>query len=304
MNEVRQVFDKFDGVENEGFPFIDSQVYFTRRGTPYLKAPGVVMVAKPDVNLNGTGRFLEGFGRELNFSQYLDDPGKLLPAEALVKFAGQLCYASFGEGRTLNANAQQYFDNIIASGHGSVLEHPNFTFLWYGVSRTLTHELVRHRAGMGYSQLSQRYVSGKVLRFVERPEYQNVPELHKEFERRIDLATVWYKKVAQALLVLQGTGEKLLGADAKTDLRKKVQQAARSVLPGETETHVVLTGNVRALRHISSMRASKHAEVEIREAAFRTWLCLAIAAPMLVKDYKMEQLSDGTWGVQTEHPKV
>ena len=75
-----------------------------------------------------------------------------------------------------------------------------FFFLWYGVSRTVTHELVRHRAGMGFSQLSQRYVSGKVLRFVERPEYQGNQKLHQKFEDRIDKAATEYESVAQELL--------------------------------------------------------------------------------------------------------
>ena len=67
-----------------------------------------------------------------------------------------------------------------------MLEHATFSFLCYGISRSNTHEIVRHRAGTAYSQLSQRFVSGKVLRFVERPEYRNHPSLHKRFEERIN----------------------------------------------------------------------------------------------------------------------
>src|SRR3989304_9631067 len=101
---------------------------------------------------------------------------------------------SFGPGRTTNANAVWYFDGkpgkpetgIKGQKHGSVLDHPNYTILNYGISRSLTHELVRHRAGCAYSQLSQRYVGGKMLRFVERPEYVGDPFLHEQFESRID----------------------------------------------------------------------------------------------------------------------
>ena len=300
---VEDEFKRLKGEIVNGFPVIDSAVYTTLKGTSYLKAPGVAMVMKPDVSVNPIKGYLSGFG-ELGFGQYLDDPVKLESAAQLVKFAGQLCYASFGVNRTMNFEARKYFDNIMASGHGSVLEHPNFSFLWYGVSRTVTHELVRHRAGMGFSQLSQRYVSGKVLRFVERPEYQGNQKLHQKFEDRIDKAATEYESVAQELLSEQKTGGQILSADSKTDLRKKVQQAARSVLPGETETAIVFTGNVRALRHISNMRANKHAEVEIRETAYRTFLCLAMVSGMLFEDFKIEELSDGTRGVTTVYPKV
>lgn len=300
---VKEEFERIGGRMVGGYPVIDSIVYSTLKGTQYLKAPGIAMIMKPSVSLAAMKGYLQGFG-ELNFGQYLDDPIQLPSAEQLAKTAGQLCYASFGEKRTMNSDAQQYFDNIMASGHGSVLEHPSFSFLWYGVSRTVTHELVRHRAGTGFSQLSQRYVSGKVLRFVERLEYQLNKKLHQMFEDRIDRAASDYEVVAQALLAEQKTGDKTLSADSKTDLRKKVQQAARSVLPGETETALVFTGNVRALRHIINMRANKHAEVEIREAAFRTFICAAMVAPMLFSDFEIENLADGTRGVTTKYPKV
>ena len=83
--------------------------------------------------------------------------------EQLVEAGGRLCYVSYGKGRKTNA---EYIDNIIESKHGSVLEHAVWNFIIAGVSRSFTHELIRHRAGWGYSQLSQRYVdeSGGQLR--------------------------------------------------------------------------------------------------------------------------------------------
>jgi thymidylate synthase (FAD) len=170
------------------------------------------------------------------------------------------------------------------------LEHANFSFLLYGISRSVTHELVRHRAGVGISQISQRYVSGRVLRFVERPEYQDDPELHAFFEERADRAAAEYEAMADRLLERQKSGAALLDAEHKTDARKKVQQTARSVLPNETEAPMVFTGNVRALRHIIEMRADGHAESEIRNLAARLFLCLATA--------------DGTFEVKTEYRKA
>ena len=113
---------------------------------------------------------------------------------------------------------------------------------------------------MGLSQASQRYISGRVLRFVERPEYQDDSELHAAFERRIDDAAEQYETIARRLMEKQKEGDVLLSGEARTDLRKKVQQAARSVLPNETESPIVVTANARAWRHIIEMRANPHAE--------------------------------------------
>jgi thymidylate synthase (FAD) len=288
----------------DGFPIVPSPPFATPAGTPYLRAPGVSLLAKPSVNIAGLSDFLEGFAPELHFPQYLDDPTPLSEAAQLCKAAGQLCYMSFGPKRTYNADAARYFHNIMESGHGSVLEHANFSFLFYGISRSVTHELVRHRAGFGFSQLSQRYVSGKVLRFVERPEYQGDAALHEAFERRIDLAAQDYEQTAQRLLEQQKSGVELLSGEARTDLRKKVQQAARSVLPNETEAPIVVTGNVRAWRHFLEMRANAHAETEIRALAFRTYLCLAAAESLLFGDYRPITLPDSTQAVETVFKKV
>ncbi len=291
------------GVET-GYPSVASPALFTPQGTPYLQAPGVALIAKPQVSVGNFADFLGGFAPELHFMQYLDDPTPLPDGAQVCKAAGQLCYASFAPKRTLNADAERYFANIREHGHGSVLEHANFTFLFYGISRSVTHELVRHRAGVGVSQVSQRYVSGRVLRFVERPEYQDDPELHTAFQRRVDAAAADYNRIAERLLEMQKSGSEILSADARTDLRKKVQQAARSVLPNETEAPLVITANARAWRHILEMRANPHAETEIRALAFRTFLCLRTVDPILFGDYRVTPLPDGTFGVETDTPKV
>jgi thymidylate synthase (FAD) len=301
---VSELFEALGGEVVDGFPAVHSPVYRTRAGTTYLRVPGVVMLARPRTNVAGLGGFLEGFDPDLGFSAYVEDPTWLPDSSQLCKTAGQLCYASFGPRRTTNENAAAYFERLTSAGHGSVLEHANFSFLLYGISRSVTHELVRHRAGVGISQISQRYVSGRVLRFVERPEYQDDPELHAFFEERADRAAAEYEAMADRLLERQKSGAALLDAEHKTDARKKVQQTARSVLPNETEAPMVFTGNVRALRHIIEMRADGHAESEIRNLAARLFLCLATADPILFGDYELQSLPDGTFEVKTEYRKA
>jgi thymidylate synthase (FAD) len=299
-----ELFERMGGTIADGFPAIHSPVRHTRSGTPYLRSPGVIVLARPRTNVAGLAGFLEGFDPSLGFSGYVDDPTRLPDSSQLCKTAGQTCYASFGERRTTNENAAAYFERLTSAGHGSVLEHANFSFLLYGISRSVTHELVRHRAGVGFSQVSQRYVSGAVLRFVERPEYQGNGELHRLFEERADRAAAEYGAMADRLLERQEGGNSMLSADYKTDARKKVQQTARSLLPNETEAPMVFTGNVRALRHIIEMRADAHAESEIRNLAVRIFLCLVTADPILFGDYSITELPDGTFTVTTTNRKA
>jgi thymidylate synthase (FAD) len=298
------LFAAYGGRSHGGHPAIDAATYQSDAGTLYLQQPGAAMLSRPNVNLEAMRPFLEGFDAALQFPDYLADPTPLPDGAALVKAAAQLCYASFGRGRTTNANAARYFDNIRSSGHGSVLEHACYSFLCYGVSRSLTHELIRHRAGFGFSQISQRYVSGKVLRFVERPEYMDQPDLHAMFLGRIDRAASEYAALADRLLELQAEGDTMLTAEARTDLRKKVQQCARSLLPNETEAPLVVTANARAWRHFIEMRANPHAEIEIRNLAFRVFLCLREAEPVLFADYTVQEHPDGTHSVFAEYQKV
>lgn len=286
-----------------GYPAIHASVFHTAAGTAYLRQPGVVITAAPRTDISGLRTFLEGFAPELNFPAYLDDPTPLPDATALIKTAGQACYASYGPKRTLNDHADRYIDNILSSGHGSVLEHSNYSLFIYGISRSLTHELIRHRAGMAYSQLSQRYVSGKVLRFVERPEYAADAQLHAEFETDIDHAAKRYADTTERLLELQTKGSQIMSADQKTDLRKKVQQAARSKLPNDTETFAMVTGNVRAWRHIINMRANEHAETEIRQLAVNIYRVLSDLDPMLFADMELVPHHDGTYVVKAKYPK-
>lgn len=290
------------GIET-GYPSIHSRVYKTDKGIPYLRGSGVVLVGRTESNLEGVRPFLNGFDPELEFDQYLNDT-PLEGGTGLIKFAGQLCYASFGPKRTYNAEAAKYMTHIKESKHGSVLHHADYSFFVYGISRSLSHELVRHAAGTGFSQLSQRFVSGKVLRFVERAEYHTDPELHDDFCQSIEEAAARYERRAQRLYERQVAGEQALTADRKTDLRKKVQQAARSCLPNETETFMMISANVRAWRHMCEMRAAEGAETEIRELYVNIFKILKQVEPVLFDDYTMVTLSDGTKALSTQYQKV
>lgn len=301
---AREMFEQFGGKIVDGFPVLDSEVFCTNSGTSYLKKPGVVLIAKPQVSIAGMKEYLAGYGQELNFAQYLDDPVSLDPSAQLVKIAGQECYASYGPNRTMNTDAGTYIENIKRDSHGSVLQHPAFSFLVYGISRSVSHEWVRHGVGTAYSQRSQRYVSGKVLRFVERPEYQEDAEMHQKFLKRIDSAAEEYRAVTDHLMNRQKSGaDPILEAEVKTDLRKKIQQASRSILPNETETSFVTSVNGRSIQHMITMRTSEHAEVEIRAPFINILLCLMMTEPMLFADFEIKKYPDETFGAKSPYEK-
>ncbi len=291
-------------IESGEYPRVDSPVYRTQSGTAYLTHPGVTTLAKPALNDGAPSPFLAGFPTALGFEAATSDPTPLTSGAGLCKLAGQLCYMSFGPKRTPNAQASRYFANILGSGHGSVLEHATFSFLAYGISRSVTHELVRHRAGFAFSQVSQRYVSGQTLRFVERPEFQQSEDLHREFLDRIDRLAQSHARIETRLRELQDSGAEVLTADGQTGRRKRVHQAARALLPNETEAPIVVTGNVRAWRHFIEARANEHADIEIRMLAYAVFLCLRSLEPLLFGDYEEVPLADGTVAVSTVTPKV
>ena len=287
------------------FPALHAPVFHTEDGTPYLREPGVALLAQTAFNPEGLRGFLEGFDPSLQFSEYLkDDWTGLQGGDAIAKVAGQLCYMAFGPGRTRNDQAGKYLDRIKQEQHGSVCEHANFSFLVYGIDRAVSHELVRHRAGLGFSQCSQRYTGPKTLRFVEPAEMQDNEELHAIFLEDIQDTRRRYERRVAKLIEKQGHNVQLLSGESKTELRKKVNQCARRVLTNETEAPMIVTANARAWRHVSEMRASKHADVAIRSMAMKAFQVVKQVAPLLFSDYEVEELPDGSTALDTKFRKV
>jgi len=287
-------------------PFIASPVFKTDGGVYYFKEPSVALVSRPQVNLEAIRPFLESFPEEHGFTSYLDDPDNLPDAEAAAKFAGQLCYLSLGPRRTKNKEAERYFRNINESGHGSVYEHPGFSFLFWGVSRSLTHELVRHRAGFGFSQVSQRYASGSLLRFCMRPEFQGNKDLEENFLDDIELQYDFYHLTREkwGKILDQRLTSDVKKALGKSGLRKMKNQVARNSLPNCTEAPIYVTMNTRALRHFLHMRGSKFAETEIRALSLKLFKLVQIHLPNILRDVTTEDLPDGTSGLHLQFPKV
>jgi thymidylate synthase (FAD) len=255
-----------------------------------LREPTVYLVGRQTVDPAAIDRFLADHG----VSTWTTDTE--VAGEYLAETAGRVCYMSFAKPRPGGNKA--YLDHILEVGHGSVLEHAAWNLIFTGISRSCTHELVRHRAGWAYSQLSQRYVDESVAEYVEPDVIAGDPALH----------ALWLDAVRHAhhayVHLVERLAETYRDEPDKTLRRKLARQAARSVLPNATETKIFVTANARALRHFIEMRASRHAEVEIRKLAVQVLRVMQAEAPNLFADYQLVPLPDGSFEAVTPHRKV
>lgn len=282
-----------------------------------ITEPSVYLVGKQVVQDEGLNRLLD----DHDFSNWSTDSP--CDAETLVEVAARTCYQSFKGGRP----HADHLRHLLEVGHGSCVEHAVWNFVITGVSRSLTHELVRHRSGMSYSQLSQRYVDESVAEYVEPDVIAGDPELHAIWLDAVSHAHAAYVELAEKLAAkglpcpgCNGRGEVVFSgindpypcgecrysgkSQDKTAVRKAARQAARSVLPNATETKIFVTANARALRHFLEQRGSRHAEPEIRKLAGKMLDVLRVESPNLFGDYTKEPLPDGTFDLHTPYRKV
>ncbi len=253
-----------------------------------IREPKVYLTGRQVVDEAELGRFLSDHGLTWQTDTEVG-------AERLCEVAGRLCYMSFGKGRKTN---QEYIGHILEVGHGSVLEHATWNFIITGVSRSFTHELVRHRAGWGYSQLSQRYVDESEADFVEPDVIAADPHLHQVWLESVQASHAAYVRLVDAL------AEKYAQYPDKTMRRKLARQAARSVLPNATETRIFVTANARAIRHFIELRCNEFADVEIRRVAGMILQIMQKEAPSIFGDYQWVDVPDGTKAATTPHRKV
>lgn len=318
--------------------------------------PKVYLVGKQRADEDELGLFLTDHG----ISWQTDTE---VAAERLPEIAGRVCYFSFDKPRP--GGNQAYLKHILEVGHGSVLEHAVWSFIVTGVSRSFSHEFIRHRIGMSPSQLSQRFVDESVAEYVVPHDLRNeVADAQQEMARwspvltaqdvlrslamgsgglerlipptltglqwlaAMEQATAGYRKMVEHLTrkitaeayaryldrVTDGRSLEPMPLEVwqtsktpendRTSIRKQARQAARSVLPNATETKLFFTINARAARNFFELRASRHAEPEIRKVAYAVWQVLVKEAPHLFGDYVEAELPDGTHELTTLHRKV
>lgn len=207
-----------------------------------------------------------------------------------VAMAAKLCYSKAGIEK-INENmsdedAKNFMEMLLTFGHLSPLEHASFTFGIEGVSRTLTHQLVRHRLA-SYSQQSQRYVNEKQFEYIVPPAIKEDEEALAEFSKSMEDIQASYDNIRDILtknhtkkLIKEGLDEK----EARSKALKLANEDARFVLPGACESKIIVTMNVRELKHFFTLRTCTRAQWEIREMATEMLKLAKEVSPVLFKD--------------------
>jgi len=262
-----------------------------------------MFVTEPRVYLLGKTKLyeeeLEAFlgDEELLFKNW--DYGQT-DGEIITETAGRLCYMSFENPRPGGTKA--YLDHIKKVGHGSVLEHVSYNFLITNVPVYFTHELVRHRAGTAFSQLSGRYVDMKKADIYIPYWVNKYDKTREQYTRAVSAATVGYSDLQQQLTVAMG-----YDADCeltKQERKKAINSECRAILPQGLCTKICFSANVRALRHCIEVRTDKAAERTIRQVFNDIYDILCEEDPIIFRDYKIEKLCDETGEIKTDNRKV
>jgi thymidylate synthase (FAD) len=247
-----------------------------------FRAPRVALIARP--------QFLEPAHLAVTWR------GDASDGERLAEYAGRICYMS--QHNPVNRTTAEYLENIKKQGHGSVLEHAVYVLLIEGISRSCSHELVRHRAGFGYSQLSQRYVDESHAAFVMPPAMVGDAVLEAGWERQMTDAQAAYVRAVDDLM------KKYEWVADKVHRRKMAREAARSVLPNATEVKIVVSGNARAWRTMLELRCGEGAELEIRRMAIAVLRALQQEARALFSDFEIYSADDKQESARVTYHKV
>ena len=207
----------------------------------------VYLIGEPQLNLEELNRFLEGRDWEADTAS---------DAEILCEVMGRVCYDSFDAHNNQNITHTRkgnkgYLANVIAQGHESVLEHASVSFVFTGVSRVFTHELVRHRVGCAVSQQSLRYVRLN----------PSTIQLVSETDSGIDIHGAFTKIMEEYSELINSIDWSGLSHAEK----KKASSLLRRILPQGMATTIGWSANFRTLRHVINLRTSPAAEAEIRE---------------------------------------
>ncbi len=266
-----------------------------------------------DAWLSSLGVSREYRDQLLNNDLDQDDPNITDPA-FLIAMAAKRCYMSFEAG--LNPNVTkvrkdwvEYIDNILKSGHGSVLEHSSYTFAIEGVSRVFTGEMNRHRAGVGISEGSMRFIRFDDIGYwlptsITVQEGEDVsPETKKLMLKKLRSQSIFaraFKQAEENYKELMEIWSEELAPESPFKDKKHVTSMMRRVVPMGVATGGVWTLNIRAVRHVMAMRAGPAAEEEIFHVFSRIAKMMVENEPMLCGDFT--QNSDGFWA--PKYPKV
>lgn len=245
----------------------------------FFDAPKVILVARPSLVSAGVDELMAeyGLGTDDWKRGLLDTDGESLP-----ELMGRLCYGSFGP-RQGRVGAHQYLRHILEAGHGSVLEHANWSFVLVRGSRGLTHQVVRHRAGWAYSQESTHFVRYDSAEGMEGQEAgASLCALTGEERETAGLAI---EAAVRAYVMLWTRVQMQTEGKTKTQVKKATCAAVRGLLPTALESKLGFTANARALRHFIELRGAEDNVPEIRYVAADLARIMKDEAPAIFSDY-------------------
>lgn len=277
--------------------------------------PAVFLIAKSTPIDQSVKEWLSSIGcDDKTATAYATATDEKSNGERITELAGRRCYLSFSIGLNPNvsrirADIAEYCENILKSGHGSTLEHTSFTFAIENVSRIFTAEMNRHRAGMAISEGSMRFIRYNDIPIVETPlltlteeekagmEYQwylrvgrdgdvskcKTTAVKKEKTREVIERVV--AQIEDAYSELQAIWYDELKPDSKFTAKKHITSMIRRIIPMGVATGGVWTANIRALRHLCTMRCSEAAEEEIAVVAGKILEIMMKEEPTLFGDF-------------------
>jgi thymidylate synthase (FAD) len=245
--------------------------------------PRIYTIARPILDAVEIQRFLD------DERETWDSTDGAQPAENVVEIAGRLCYMSFG-ARQFRHDNYEYVRNLISQGHESVLEHVAWSFIIASVSRSFTHQLVRHRIGFSYSQLSQQYHDEEDADTAIPAIIGDNPDLLREWQEIAHASKIAYHGIVSSL---EASGT-FLPELSKKERNRLIRSAARGILPANTLTKIMVTANARALRHFFSIRGNLEGDEEMRLVSTLLFQIVSKDAPSLFADFEIEHLSDGS----------
>ncbi len=250
--------------------------------------PSVHLIARPSIDLDGMRAYLVDVGGESWLERRIEEEdGAPNGGELLVEFGGRACYRSWEPGLNVNVtrvrtDRREYFENLLRSAHGSVLEHASYSFALRNVSRVFTHELVRHRAGSAFSQESLRYVRLTDIGFRVPP--------------ALEPLRVQVLAIVEQLEEFQRDAAQTLGIDAEGvpfHVKKEVTSALRRLAPIGLSTDIIWSANLRTLRHVIEMRTAEGAEEELRIVFDELARVMVREAPLIFQDFERDDA--GCW---------
>lgn len=262
--------------------------------------PKVYKIAETKLNDDSVLAWLTDIGGEECLAHVTGDD-----KEKLIELAGRRCYKSYKAG--LNPNVTRvrtdstvYHENVLDSKHGSILEHCTVSFAIENVSRVVTHELVRHRAGAAYSQESLRFVRLTDINMF-------MPKILSNFgAKKANAAMVVVLKAIKDAETIQSKFAKIFEEElaANFEVKKKLTSAFRRFAPEGLATGIVTTYNFRELRHIITVRTSRHAEEEIRHVCGQMAEILIQDYPKDFGDFSKVDTLDGLYEYIPKYDKV